>query len=94
MSYEIHAWKPLGAGGATLYVEPNPEKRQTFIDAMLSDQANGLAISPENHERLILLVDMGVLGMDGFKYCERERAKQIYEWMLANGWVHPARMSA
>jgi hypothetical protein len=52
------------------------EQRQGFMETMLDDQARGFSISPETHERLIQLVDQGILGMDGFKYCWPEVATE------------------
>jgi len=53
--------------------------RQTlelFIKSRLEDQFYGREISPWDHRKLIQLVDAGVLGMDGFKYCMPEVAKE------------------
>jgi hypothetical protein len=60
------------------------EERHKFIVAMLSDQHKGYRISPANHTKLIALVDLGILGMDGFKYCWPEEAKENRRLVMAS----------
>jgi len=44
----------------------------------LDDQWNCRELQPWEHKRLILLVDAGLVGMDGFKYCWPWQAKESW----------------
>ncbi len=58
-----------------------------FILGCLAAQENGEPIGPAEHQRLIRLVDAGLLGMDGFKYCWPEVAKENYARLVREGVV-------
>lgn len=61
----------------------NPvEVVRTYCREMLAAQHRGEAFTAEEHQRLIGYVDVGVLGMDGFKYCWPEEAKENRRKML------------
>ncbi len=49
---------------------------RAFILRCLDDQFFGRDISWSDHKQLIKMVDAGLLGMDGFKYCAPEVAKE------------------
>ncbi len=49
---------------------------RAFIFRCLDDQFFGRDISSCDHKQLIKMVDAGLLGMDGFKYCTPEVAKE------------------
>lgn len=48
---------------------------EDIIRHALEDQFEDRLISPDRHRILIDLVDRGLLGMDGFKYCRVEEAR-------------------
>jgi hypothetical protein len=49
-----------------------------WILRCLDDQFSGRDISLSDHKQLIKMVDAGLLGMDGFKYCTPENAKDCW----------------
>jgi hypothetical protein len=52
------------------------EETLKYIVTCLDAQFRGEELSPATHTRLIQLVDAGLVGMDGFKYCWPEVAKE------------------
>jgi hypothetical protein len=59
-----------------------------YIREMLELQHQGERFTGAEHDRLIGYVDIGLLGMDGHKYCRVEEAKA--SWAR----LHPQRRSA
>jgi hypothetical protein len=53
-----------------------PHKLDGFILRCLADQYDGYVLSSEEHQCLIALVDRKLLGMDGFKYCWPDTARE------------------
>lgn len=62
-----------------------------YIRGLLKAQHDGERLTEAEHRRLIHFVDMGILGMDGFKYCWPEVAKENRRKMLeAYPWARTA----
>lgn len=55
---------------------PLKYSEREFITQALEDQFKERYISPDRHRILITLVDQNLLGMDGFRYCPLEEARE------------------
>jgi hypothetical protein len=62
----------------------NDEVLHAWIRGCLAAQDHGEPLGPDEHQRLIELVDKGIVGMDGFKYCWPEEAKENRRRFLAS----------
>jgi hypothetical protein len=60
------------------------EEISKFISDCLAAQEYGETILPSDHRRLLRLLDLGLVGMDGFKYCWPEVAKENRRIFLAS----------
>lgn len=54
---------------------PNIEVEK-FVLRCFADQDAGRELSPDDHRRLLQLIDAKVVGMDGFRYCWPEEARE------------------
>jgi len=52
------------------------KETRKYIVLCLDAQFRGEELFPATHKRLIELVDAGLVGMDGFKYCWPKVAKE------------------
>lgn len=60
------------------------ETDEDFILRCLRTQDDGFGLSPYEHNRLIRLLDRGLVGMDGFRYMWPEEAKENRRRVLAS----------
>jgi len=58
------------------------EEERMFIEGCLVMQEEGVVISSMEHHRFIRLLDVGLVGMDGFKYCWPEVARENHKIFL------------
>lgn len=56
-------------------MELNPEIKK-WIEDRFADQDAGREISPSEHKYFLVLIDLGIVGMDGFRYCWPWEAKE------------------
>jgi hypothetical protein len=59
-------------------MDPTPEMTK-WIAERFADQDAGREISPGDHKYLLVLIDLGVVGTDGFRYCWPWEAKENWE---------------
>lgn len=64
--------------------------RCSFIEQCLRRQERLEDLEPWRHKRLIQLLDMGLVGMDGFKYCWPAEAKDA--WRVCHGQTTNQRL--
>lgn len=49
---------------------------ERFVHRCFADQDAGRDLSPDDHRQLLRLVDLKIVGMDRFRYCWPEEARE------------------